>query len=231
MKKINFTVLIVSSIFLIACGDKTKGTVEDTKKSVIEATTKAVDATKAAAAKTGDATAEAAKLAQEKAQNLADETKATAEKVVAETKKKAEKAKKAAKKIAEEAKQKVTETVKSISKKSVNTVEKTDARISDEVSRGDAEEMKITSSVADSSDGMALYTKCAGCHGKDGKTKALGKSAVIAGQSSATLIESIRGYKSGTRNISGMGTLMKGQVSSMSDSDIEAVAAYISTLK
>ena len=79
--------------------------------------------------------------------------------------------------------------------------------------------------------GAAAFAKCAGCHGADGKTKALGKSAVIAGQPKEELITKINGYKAGTLNTAGMGTLMKGQVSSLSDADVDAVAGYISTLK
>ena len=76
-----------------------------------------------------------------------------------------------------------------------------------------------------------IYTKCAGCHGADGKTKALGKSPEIAGQSKEELVTKIKGYKAGTIDVSGMGNLMKGQVATMDDATIEAVSTYISTLK
>jgi cytochrome c553 len=77
----------------------------------------------------------------------------------------------------------------------------------------------------------AAYAKCAGCHGKDAKMKALGKSAVIAGQSKDDLIKKIKEYKAGTRNVAGMGALMKGQVAGLSDADIDAIATYVSGLK
>lgn len=77
----------------------------------------------------------------------------------------------------------------------------------------------------------AAYDSCKGCHGADGKTKALGKSAVIAGQDKAALIASMNEYKAGTRDVAGMGMLMKGQVANMSDADIEAVAEYLSSIK
>ena len=79
-------------------------------------------------------------------------------------------------------------------------------------------------------DGKALFAKCAGCHGADGKTAALGKSAIIAGQPAADLETKIAGYKAGTLNTNGMGALMKGQVSGLSDADTKAIAAYISGL-
>ncbi len=82
-----------------------------------------------------------------------------------------------------------------------------------------------------SADGKALYAKCAGCHGQDGKKKALNKSNVIAGQTAAKTLEALKGYKAGTLNQHGMGALMKGQVASLSDADMKAVADYIATLK
>ena len=64
-----------------------------------------------------------------------------------------------------------------------------------------------------------------------GNSGALGKSEVIAGQSADDLTKKLTEYKAGTRNVAGMGTLMKGQVASMSDEDIKALATYISNLK
>ncbi len=80
-------------------------------------------------------------------------------------------------------------------------------------------------------DGKTLFGKCAGCHGANGEKKALGKSAVIKGWPKDKLVEALKGYKAGTRNVHGMGPLMKGQVASLSDADIEALADYISKLK
>jgi len=80
-------------------------------------------------------------------------------------------------------------------------------------------------------DGAALYAKCVGCHGANGEKAALGKSAVITGQDAAKTVEQLNGYKAGTLNQHGMGGLMKGQVASMSDADIKAVADYIAAMK
>lgn len=77
----------------------------------------------------------------------------------------------------------------------------------------------------------AAYAKCTGCHGAEGKTKALGKSAIIAGQDKEALIESLKAYQAGTKNVAGMGSLMKGQVATMSEEEIEAVADYLSQIK
>jgi len=79
-------------------------------------------------------------------------------------------------------------------------------------------------------DGAALYAKCAGCHGKDGKTKALGKSAPIAGMDAAAVAKDLEGYKAGTTNKNGMGGVMKGQVATYTPEQIKEVAEYISKL-
>ena len=79
--------------------------------------------------------------------------------------------------------------------------------------------------------GKELFGKCASCHGADGKRKALGKSAPIAGMSKDEVVKILKEYKAGTLNKYGMGALMKGQVAGLSDEDIEALAAYIASLK
>jgi len=80
-------------------------------------------------------------------------------------------------------------------------------------------------------DGAALFKKCAGCHGAKAEKHALGKSAVIAGRDVAAIEKDLKGYKAGTLNKHGMGMLMKGQVASLSDADIKALAEYIHGLK
>ncbi len=84
---------------------------------------------------------------------------------------------------------------------------------------------------AGAANGEALYKKCVSCHGAKAEKKALGKSEVIAGWDAAKVEEALKGYKAGTRNVHGMGGLMKGQVASYSDEDIKAVSEYISKLK
>ena len=79
-------------------------------------------------------------------------------------------------------------------------------------------------------DGATLFKKCSSCHGEDGQKSAFQKSAIIAGQNVETLVASITEYKAGTRDVAGMGKLMKGQVTELSEDDIQTVAEYISTL-
>ncbi len=77
-------------------------------------------------------------------------------------------------------------------------------------------------------DGAALFKKCAGCHGMHGEKKALGKSEVIKGWPKEKVVEALKGYKAGTRNVHGMGALMKGQAAALSDADMEAIGDYLS---
>ncbi|EDZ62791.1 periplasmic cytochrome c [Sulfurimonas gotlandica GD1] len=79
-------------------------------------------------------------------------------------------------------------------------------------------------------DGASLYNKCAACHGTTGEKKALGKSAVIKGWEATKTVEALNGYKAGTYG-GAMKGLMKGQVNSLNDSQIEALAKYIEAQK
>lgn len=77
-------------------------------------------------------------------------------------------------------------------------------------------------------DGASLYKKCAGCHGADADKKALGKSEVIKGWSASKIEKALKEYKAGTRDVNGMGFLMKGQIAPYSDAQIKELAKHIS---
>lgn len=79
-------------------------------------------------------------------------------------------------------------------------------------------------------DGATLYKKCAGCHGVNAQKKALGKSKVINTFKSDMIVTALKGYKDGTYGGSMKG-IMKGQVNSLNDDQIKALAKYIPTLK
>lgn len=79
------------------------------------------------------------------------------------------------------------------------------------------------------SSGADLYNKCAGCHGSIGEKKALGKSKVINTMSKEDLLTALNGYKDGSYGAAMKG-LMKGQVSTLSDTDIQALSAHIAEL-
>ncbi len=79
-------------------------------------------------------------------------------------------------------------------------------------------------------DGKTLFTACGACHGVDGKTASLGKSAIIAGQAKDVLVTKMKGYKAGTIDLTGNGPLMKGQMANLDDAQMETLADYISKL-
>ncbi len=205
MKKRVLLSLVAVSFLFTACDEKTKEAVSDATSAVTEsakeAAANAVDATKEAAVA-------AAAAAKEKASEVAEAAKEKASSAIESTKEAASEAAKKAVEMKDEAVEKVAEATDTVKETAANAVD----------------------SAAGNEAGKALYAKCAGCHGADGKTKALGKSEIVAGQSVETLVKSLQEYKAGTRNVAGMGTLMKGQVASMSDDDIKAVSEYISAM-
>lgn len=75
-------------------------------------------------------------------------------------------------------------------------------------------------------DGAALYKKCASCHGAAGEKPALGKSKIIKDMSAAQITTALKGYKDGSYGAAQKG-LMKGQVASLNDAQIAAIAAFI----
>ena len=80
------------------------------------------------------------------------------------------------------------------------------------------------------SNGATLYSFCAGCHGQSGEKSALGKSSKIGGQSASKTLEQLKQYKEGTLNLYGMGGLMKGQTSTLSDAELSLLATHVEQL-
>jgi len=72
--------------------------------------------------------------------------------------------------------------------------------------------------------------KCAGCHGVNFEKKALGKSKVVADMNATEITTALKGYQDGTYG-GNMKAIMKGQVASMSEADINATAEQIVSLK
>lgn len=213
MKKITLLSLVAATVLFTACGEETqKVAAEVNTTKVAEAVKKdTVDAVEAAKIKIAEMAAEA-KVEAEKIADAAAE-KAAAAKVAAEAKASAAAA--AVKEKAAALKESATTAIASGTSKTPAAPESPSAPAA----------VPATPPAS-----PAAYAKCKGCHGADGKTKALGKSAVIAGQDKEALIASMKEYQAGTKNVAGMGSLMKGQVATMSDEDIEAVAEYLSQI-
>lgn len=70
------------------------------------------------------------------------------------------------------------------------------------------------------------YVKCVACHGANGEKIALGKSKIIKDMTKAEIITALKGYKDGSYGGALKG-MMKGQVATLSDADIEAIANQI----
>ena len=79
---------------------------------------------------------------------------------------------------------------------------------------------------ASATDGATLYKKCAACHGVNAEKKALGKSEIIKGWDVTKTVAALKGYKDGTYG-GPMKGLMKAQVRSFDDAQLEAMAKYI----
>ncbi len=216
MKKITVLSLVAAAVLFTACG-------EDAKKAAAEATAKATETVKDTAAGAVDAAKEATANAVEATKAKASEA---AEAVKEEAAKAVDTAAAKATEVKEAAAQKAADAAQALKERAAATTEAAKEKAAAAV---DSTKEAAAAPAANEA-GKAAYAKCAGCHGKDGKTKALGKSEVIAGQPAADLETKIAEYKAGTRNVAGMGMLMKGQVSGLSDADVKAVAEYISGL-
>jgi len=67
---------------------------------------------------------------------------------------------------------------------------------------------------------------CIGCHGQSFEKKAMGASKIVKDLSKEDIVKALKGYKDGTYG-GAMKAMMKGQVASLSDADMEAMADSI----
>ena len=67
---------------------------------------------------------------------------------------------------------------------------------------------------------------CLGCHGANFEKAAMGKSKIVKDMTKEEIIASLKGYKDGTYG-GPMKAMMAGQVKSLDDAAIEAMAAEI----
>lgn len=80
----------------------------------------------------------------------------------------------------------------------------------------------------DKAAGRSLVYTCAGCHGVPGYTNAYPQYPVpkIAGQNEQYIVNALHEYKAGDRKH----PTMNAQAESLSDADIDNIAAYLSSL-
>ena len=109
------------------------------------------------------------------------------------------------------------------------TVEKTQKVVEDVSKEASAVVSSVTTKeeTKPSINAQALYASCAGCHVANGEKAALGKSQVIKGWDKQKIIDALNGYKDGSYGGTMKG-VMKGQVATKSDAEIEALADLIS---
>ncbi|BCX88887.1 hypothetical protein MIN45_P1257 [Methylomarinovum tepidoasis] len=83
-----------------------------------------------------------------------------------------------------------------------------------------------TAGAADVAAGKAKAAACGGCHGADGIATNPAYPN-LAGQHAQYLVAAMKAYKTGARDHA----VMKAMVSSLSDEDMENIAAYYESLK
>ena len=86
--------------------------------------------------------------------------------------------------------------------------------------------MALSSLLAASALYGASTSACTGCHGQNFEKPALGKSKVVKDMSKEDIVKALKGYKDGSYG-GAMKGMMKGQVASLSDADIDAIASSI----
>ncbi len=124
--------------------------------------------------------------------------------------------------IIEQASQKINQTEETISNTTQDLKDQATQAVSPVIK-------KVKEAVVATPDGSKLYAKCISCHGQNGEKVALGKSKIIQGWDENQIYTSLKGYQDGTYG-GAMQGVMKAQVSNMSDTELQALAKYITSL-
>lgn len=80
-------------------------------------------------------------------------------------------------------------------------------------------------------DGATVYKKCVTCHGVKAERVYLNKIPALNALDSEKMVEDMKKYKAGELNQYKMGPVMKAQMKSLTEEDMQAVVDYIKTLK
>ena len=86
-----------------------------------------------------------------------------------------------------------------------------------------------TTFAGDASAGKAKAAICASCHGANG-IATMPAYPNLAGQNEAYLVSALKAYRDKQRN-GGMASIMQMQATTLSDADIDNLAAYFASLK
>ena len=77
--------------------------------------------------------------------------------------------------------------------------------------------------------GREKFAPCATCHGSDGRSTVVPQYPKIAGQSAPYVVNALKAYRDG-RRLGTFASMMATAAKSLSDTDIESLAAYIESL-
>ncbi|AXX93113.1 cytochrome c [Malaciobacter molluscorum LMG 25693] len=132
-------------------------------------------------------------------------------------------------KTSDEVGKEASKVVDDISKKSSEITEQVKEEMKSSSQKIQDSMNNIISSSKSTQVGKQLFLKCSGCHGINGEKEALGKSHIIKGWDKEKVVEALKGYKNGTYG-SAMKGVMKSQVISLSDEEIDQLGEYISSL-
>ncbi|MGM0518868.1 MAG: c-type cytochrome [Campylobacterota bacterium] len=206
----------VAVLLLVGCTDEKPKEQESQATEVAQETTKKVEDTKAQAQEENIQESVA-----NTAQEIKDEVSNTTSEVVQEASKTVDEASKVVEETMPEVKKSVDEAVQETQKTIDNVKKETNEAIKAVAGSTTNEEKSI--------DAKALYASCATCHGQNGEKKALNASQIIQGWDKEKLIKALNGYKDGSYG-GAMKGVMKGQVSTKTNEEIEALAEYISQM-
>ena len=243
----------ITVLLLAGCGDEKKTTAEATKVATEQSTTKEVvtEATKDVAQTVTKAATEVTNTVTEATNKVVENTSEAVKETTAnvmETAKEVVSAsdttvKEATNTAVTETAAKVEEVKESTKEIAVAVVEETKEVAATAVAQGEtavaaavttaeavvANATEGVAPVAEGLDGEGIYKYCASCHGQKAEKEALGKSQVIAGWDKEKTIQALNGYKAGTYG-GVMKNIMKGQVATKTDAEIDALATFISKL-
>ena len=213
----------VTVLLLAGCGDEKKTTAESSVKVVTQEATPVKEVV-AEATKNVDSTV--SKAATEVSNTVSEVTN----KVVEETATKIEEAKETTKEVLVNVVEETKTAASSVEAAAATAVTEATTAIEEKTQEVVANvEQAIVPAINDGLDGELLFKSCASCHGLKAEKEALGKSQVIAGWNKEKTIQALNGYKDGSYG-GVMKNIMKGQVATKTDAEIEALATFISNL-
>jgi cytochrome c len=134
------------------------------------------------------------------------------------------------KKSVEEVKSSATQTGRQTTEQVKSTTTQTKKSV--EEVKSSVAQTKPTTTASGERDGATLYKLCVACHGQKAEKPYPPKKGVpLTTLSKEEIATALKEYKAGTKNLFGMGGIMKNNMANwkMTDGETEAVAAHIKT--